>query len=215
MTYALMAVCVFVFILQQLPGLGSHVTNALLYAGVYSYPSGTFQGASFQPWRLLTSVFAHGGFLHIALNMYTLWVFGQILEPMLGRWRYLTVFLISGVTGSVGMLLLAPYSGAVGASGAIFGMFGALIVIQRKLGGPMRQLIVLVVINLLIGIVPIFGGNIAWQAHVGGLVGGLLAGLVLTETRRRSQFPLQLALLVVLGALVVLAGIAPAVFRSV
>jgi membrane associated rhomboid family serine protease len=215
MTYALMAICVFVFILQQLPGLGSHVTNALLYAGVYSYPSGTFQGASFQPWRLLTSVFAHGGFLHIALNMYTLWVFGQILEPMLGRWRYLTVFLISGVTGSVGMLLLAPYSGAVGASGAIFGMFGALIVIQRKLGGPMRQLIVLVVINLLIGIVPIFGGNIAWQAHVGGLVGGLLAGLVLTETRRRSQFPLQLALLVVLGALVVLAGIAPAVFHSV
>jgi membrane associated rhomboid family serine protease len=206
---------VFVFILQQLPGIGSHVTNALLYAGVYSHPTGTFQGASFQPWRLLTSVFVHGGFLHIALNMYTLWVFGQILEPMLGRWRYLTVFLISGVAGSVGMLALAPYTGAVGASGAIFGMFGALLVIQRKLGGPVRQLIVLVVINLLIGIVPIFGGNIAWQAHVGGLVGGLLAGLVLTETRRRAQLPLQIVLLAALAAVVVLAGVYPAVFHSV
>jgi membrane associated rhomboid family serine protease len=139
-------------------------------------------------------------------------VFGQILEPMIGRWRYLTLFLISGVAGSVGMLYLAPNQGAVGASGAIFGMFGALVVIQRKLGGPIRQLIVLIIINLAIGIVPIFGSNIAWQAHVGGLVGGLLTGLVLTETRKRSQFPLQVILLIVLAALVVLAGISP-VFR--
>jgi membrane associated rhomboid family serine protease len=210
MTYALMALCVLVFIFQSIPGIGSHVTQALLYAGGYSYPASA--GGSFQPWRLLTSVFAHGGLLHIALNMYTLWVFGQILEPMIGRWRYLTLFLISGVAGSVGMLYLAPNQGAVGASGAIFGMFGALVVIQRKLGGPIRQLIVLIIINLAIGIVPIFGSNIAWQAHVGGLVGGLLTGLVLTETRKRSQFPLQVILLIVLAALVVLAGISP-VFR--
>ncbi|GAA4189345.1 hypothetical protein GCM10022288_17040 [Gryllotalpicola kribbensis] len=210
MTYALMALCVLVFIFQSIPGIGAHVTQALLYAGGYSYPASA--GGSFQPWRLLTSVFAHGGLLHIALNMYTLWVFGQILEPMIGRWRYLTLFLISGVAGSVGMLYLAPNQGAVGASGAIFGMFGALVVIQRKLGGPIRQLIVLIIINLAIGIVPIFGSNIAWQAHVGGLVGGLLTGLVLTETRKRSQFPLQVILLIVLAALVVLAGISP-VFR--
>jgi len=207
MTYAIMAVCVAVFIAQNIPGIGSHVTNALLYAGGFSYPASA--GGSFQPWRLLTSVFVHGGILHIALNMYTLWVFGQILEPMIGKWRYLALFLISGVFGSVGMLVLAPYQGAVGASGAIFGMFGALLVIQRKLGGPIRQLIVLIVINLLIGIVPIFGTNIAWQAHVGGLVGGLLVGLVLAETRRVSQRPLQITLLIVLGLIAVLAGIYP------
>ncbi|GAA4169420.1 rhomboid family intramembrane serine protease [Gryllotalpicola koreensis] len=214
MTYVLMAVCIFVYILQSIPGVGSHITNALLYAGVYSYPTGTFGNYSFEPWRLLTSVFAHGGLLHIALNMYTLWIFGQILEPMIGKWRYLALFLISGVAGSVGMLLLAPYTGAVGASGAIFGMFGALVVVQRKLGGPIRQLIVLIVINLAIGFFPIFGGNIAWQAHVGGLVGGLLAGLVLTETRRRSQLPLQIGLLIVLAIVVVGVGVYPAIFRS-
>jgi len=214
MTYALMALCVVVFILQEIPGVGSHITNALLYAGAYSYPTGTFSNVSFEPWRLLTSVFAHGGILHIALNMYTLWVFGQILEPMIGRWRYLTLFLISGVAGSVGMLVLAPFTGAVGASGAIFGMFGALVVIQRKLGGPIRQLIVLIVINLAIGVVPIFGAHIAWQAHVGGLVGGLLAGLVLTETRKRSQLPLQIGLLALLAIVVIGAGVYPAIFHA-
>ena len=210
MTYALMAVCVAVFIAQNIPGIGSHVTNALLYAGAFSYPASA--GGSFQPWRLLTSVFAHASLIHIALNMYTLWIFGQILEPMIGKWRYLALFLISGVFGSVGMLVLAPNQGAVGASGAIFGMFGALVVIQRKLGGPVRQLIVLIVINLAFGFIPIFGAHIAWQAHVGGLVGGLLAGLILTETRKKSQQPLQIVLLIVLGIVAVLAGINP-VFR--
>lgn len=213
MTYALMALCVAVFILQEIPGVGSHITSALLYAGIYSYPASA--GGSFEPWRLLTSVFAHGGILHIALNMYTLWIFGQILEPMIGKWRYLTVFLISGVAGSAGMLIIGPHTGAsiltgaVGASGAIFGMFGTLVVVQRKLGGPVRQLIVLIVINLAIGFFPIFGGNIAWQAHVGGLVGGLLAGVILTETRRRSLLPLQVGLLIALGLAVVLAGVYP------
>jgi len=212
MTYALMAICVFVFILQQIPGLGSHVTQALWYAGAYSHPDreAALYGVSFQPWRLLTSVFAHGGFLHVALNMYTLWVFGQILEPMIGKWRYLTLFLISGVFGSVGMLVLAaPNQPAVGASGAIFGMFGTLLVLQRKLGGPIRQLLVLIIINLALGFFPIFGGNIAWQAHVGGLAGGLLVGLVLAETRKLSQQRLQAGLLGVLGVVAVAAGIYP------
>jgi len=215
MTYALMGLCVLVYIFQSIPGLGSHVTQALWYAGAYSYPSGTFSDVGFEPWRLLTSVFAHASILHIALNMYTLWVFGQILEPMLGKWRYLSVFLISGVAGSVGMLLLtSPGQPAIGASGSIFGMFGALVVVQRKLGGPIRQLIVLIVINLAIGFFPIFGGNIAWQAHVGGLAGGLLAGLVLTETRRRSQLPLQIGLLIALGVITVGAGIYPVIFHA-
>ncbi|MCL2514366.1 MAG: rhomboid family intramembrane serine protease [Microbacteriaceae bacterium] len=216
MTYALMALCVFVFILQSLPGLGSHITSALLYASPYSYATGSATaqayGVSFEPWRLLTSVFAHASILHIGLNMYTLWIFGQILEPMIGKWRYLTLFLISGVAGSVGMLVLAPGHAAIGASGAIFGMFGCLLILQRKLGGPIRQLVVLIVINLVLGFIPLFGATIAWQAHVGGLAGGLLVGLVLAETRRISQRPLQAVLLGVVGLAAVLAGVAPALF---
>jgi membrane associated rhomboid family serine protease len=210
MTYALMAVCVFVFILQSLPGIGTPITQHLWYAGVYS------TDLAFEPWRLLTSVFAHGGFIHIALNMYTLWIFGQVLEPMLGKWRYLSLFLISGLAGSDGMLLLAsPTQPAVGASGAIFGMFGALLVIQRKLGGPIRQLIVLIVINLAIGFFPIFGQAIAWQAHVGGLAGGLLAGVVLTETRSLRRRPLQIGLLVVLALVTIGVGVYPVLFHTV
>ncbi|MFC4243992.1 rhomboid family intramembrane serine protease [Gryllotalpicola reticulitermitis] len=213
MTYALIGVCVVVFILQEVTGIGSGpVTRALLYNGIYSQPTGTYPGFAFEPWRLLTSVFLHANILHIALNMYTLWIFGQILEPAVGKWRYLVLFLISGVAGSVGMLVLAPTTSAVGASGAIFGMFGALVVIQRKLGGPIRQLVVLIVINLALGFFPIFGGAIAWQAHVGGLAGGLLVGLVLTETRRISQRPLQIALLAVLAVVVIVAGIYPVIF---
>jgi len=213
MTYALMAVCVIVFIIQEVTGIASGpVTTGLWYAGAYSHTNGSY-GVGFEPWRLLTSVFAHSGFLHIALNMYTLWIFGQILEPAIGKWRYLTLFLISGVAGSVGLLLLAPANEpAVGASGAIFGMFGALVVVQRKLGGPIRQLVVLIVINLVLGFLPIFGGNIAWQAHVGGLVGGLLVGVILTETRRISQRPLQIGLLIALAVVVVGVGVYPAIF---
>lgn len=211
MTYALIGVCIVVFLLQEVTGIANGpVTTAIWYAGAYSH-LGHYFGASFEPWRLLTSVFAHGGTLHIALNMYTLWIFGQILEPAVGKWRYLTLFLISGVAGSDGLLLLAPANyPAVGASGAIFGMFGALVVIQRKLGGPVRQLVVLIVINLVIGFIPAFGGGIAWQAHVGGLVGGLLVGLVLTETRRLSQRPLQIGLLAALAVVAVGVGVYPA-----
>jgi len=213
MTYALIGVCVVVFLLQEVTGIGrGPVTSALLYNGVFSHATGTYPGISFEPWRLLTSVFAHGGFLHIALNMYTLWIFGQILEPAIGKWRYLALFLISGVAGSVGLLVLAPMESAVGASGAIFGMFGALVVIQRKLGGPVRQLVVLIVINLLLGFIPIFGGGIAWQAHLGGLVGGLIVGVIITETRRISQRPLQIGLLIALAVVVVGAGVYPAIF---
>ncbi|WP_431278853.1 rhomboid family intramembrane serine protease [Leifsonia poae] len=197
-TYALIGICVVVFIFQSLPGIGNSVTQALQYAGVYSDPR------LFQPWRMLTAVFAHGGFLHIALNMYTLWIFGMLLEPLLGRARYLALFLISGFAGSLGVLLIAsPTQPVVGASGAIFGMFGAFFIIQRRMGGDATQLLVLIGINLVIGFIP--GLGIAWQAHVGGLIGGALVGLIYVETRRisrqRWQVPLLVALCVVLVGL--------------
>lgn len=196
-TYSIIGVTFVVFLLQLIPGL--NVTQYLLFQPVYV---STF---AFEPWRMLTSVFVHStGFIfHVALNMYTLWIFGQLLESLLGRGRFLALYLISGLAGSVGVIWLAPpLTAVVGASGAIFGLMGAFLVIQRRLGGNMTQLLVLVGINLVIGFIP--GTNIAWQAHVGGLVGGALMGLIFVETRNPRQRTLQTVLIVALTIVLLL-----------
>jgi membrane associated rhomboid family serine protease len=186
-TYAIIGICILVYIVQSLPVIGGNTTDALQYAGLYSYPQ------LFEPWRMFTSIFAHASIIHIALNMYTLWIFGMVLEPMLGRIRYLVLFLLSGLAGSLGVFLIAdPRIPVIGASGAIFGMMAAFLIIQRRLGGNATQLLILVGINLVIGfVIP----GIAWQAHLGGLVGGALVGLIYVETRRLSRQRLQVFLL--------------------
>jgi membrane associated rhomboid family serine protease len=199
-TYSLIGITVAVYLLQLVPGLA--VTDRLLYAGVYSIPG------NFEPWRMLTSLFVHstGLIFHVLLNMYTLWIFGQLLEGLLGRWRFLSLYLISGLAGSVGVLWLGdPRTGVVGASGAIFGLLGAFLVIQRRLGGDATQLLILLGINLVIGFIP--GFNIAWQAHLGGLVGGALVGLIFVETRKRDQRGLQIGLLVALAVVLMVLGL--------
>lgn len=202
-TITLIAITFVIYALQWIPGLG--VTEALLYAPVYSL--GEFNSiAPYEPWRLLTSVFVHstGLVLHIILNMYTLWIFGQLLETMLGRARFLTLYVISGLGGSVAVMYLGdPQTGVVGASGAIFGLLGAFLVIQRKLGGDSTQLLILVAINLGIGFLP--GMSISWQAHLGGLVSGIALGLIFMGTRRPQQRRSQWQLLVLAAiALIVL-----------
>ncbi|MEE6294875.1 rhomboid family intramembrane serine protease [Georgenia wangjunii] len=129
-----------------------------------------------EPYRFLTAAFLHSGFLHLAVNMYALWIIGSVLEPMLGRWRYLTLYVLSAVGGSVGVLLLASpaddswYTPVVGASGAVFGLFAAIGLALRRYGRDATQIVVLLAINAVIGFLP--GFNIAWQAHLGGLVTG-------------------------------------------
>jgi membrane associated rhomboid family serine protease len=197
-TYSIIAITLVVFVFQLVPGLG--ITDRLLYAGAYSYP-----GPGFEPWRLLTSVLVHSPSLifHVLLNMYTLWIFGPLLEGLLGRGRFLALYVLSGLAGSLGVLFLSsPFQPVVGASGAIFGLMGAFIVIQRRLGGNSTQLLVLVGINLVIGFLP--GTSIAWQAHLGGLVAGALIGLIFVQTRRRDQQALQLGLLGLFAAVLVL-----------
>lgn len=193
-TYGIIGVTLAVYVLQFL--LGDRVTSLLLYAGAYSYP------ANFEPWRMLTTALVHGSILHVALNMYTLWIFGQILEGMLGRGRYFALYVLSGLAGSLGVLFLSdPGIPVVGASGAIFGLMGAFLVIQRRLGGNSTQLLVLVGINLVIGFIP--GLGIAWQAHVGGLIGGAVIGLIYVQTRRIRDQRLQTTLIAAFGALLV------------
>jgi len=199
-TYTLIAVCLVVFGLQQIPALG--LTDALRFAPAYVLP---IPGAPFEPWRMLTSVFTHASILHVLLNMYTLFIFGSALERMLGRWRYLALFLISGLGGSVGVVLLAdPFTAVVGASGAIFGLMGAFFIINRHLGGNSVQLLILVAINLAYGF---FVPGISWQAHVGGLVAGALVALIYVRTRsirmRNVQILLLVALVLVLIAITV------------
>ena len=178
-TYVIIGLCALVYALQWI------VPNDGIYQQLAYAPALT----DVEPWRLLTSAFLHsqGFLLHIVLNMYTLWIFGQILEPLLGHARFLAIYLLSAVGGSVGFLLLTPVYpvngpvGLVGASGAIFGLFGALLVVQRQRGGEVRQLLVLIAINGVIGfMVP----QIAWQAHLGGLVTGALSAAVIAYTPR-------------------------------
>ena len=184
-TYSLIGVTVVVFLLQLL--LGGILEQYLIYR-----PALTAR----QPWTMLTSLLAHQSYLHIGFNMLSLFIFGRILEPMIGKGRFLALYLISGFGGSVAVLLLAPQGGVLGASGAIYGLFGAFFIIQRKLGGNSGQLILLIVLNLAIGFLP--GMNISWQAHVGGLVAGALVSLVLVNTRTRKQRPLQVGALIAL-----------------
>ncbi len=190
-TYSLIAITGFFYLLQLIPGL--NMTGWLAYAPYFSWGEYAAVGAPYEPWRMLTSVFAHstGFFFHILLNMYTLWIFGQMLERLLGKARFLTLYLASGLAGSLGVMFwAAPDSYVVGASGAIFGLLGAFLVIQRKLGGQTTQLLVLVGINLVIGFLP--GMSISWQAHLGGLIGGAILGLIFVQTRQLRQQKLQM-----------------------
>jgi membrane associated rhomboid family serine protease len=189
-----MGVCVFVYLLQVIPGLNA--TDALLYSPIYSFGEFANQGVPYEPWRMITAMFAHstasGGIfgslpLHLLLNMFTLWMFGQVLETILGRARYFVLYMLSGLAGSIGVFLWAVIdpstipNAMIGASGAIFGLMAAYVVIQRKRGGDMSQLLVLIGINLVIGFLP--GSGISWQAHLGGLIGGAIVGLILVSTR--------------------------------
>ena len=127
-----------------------------------------------QNYRFFTSIFLHLDFLHIAFNMITLLIVGPAVEVMLGKIRFLTLFLLAGIGGNVLSYLIAPVNGlSAGASGAIFGVLGAYVVLALIRHKPMGPVVALIVINLVIG----FTGNIEWQAHLGGLLTGAVLAL--------------------------------------
>jgi membrane associated rhomboid family serine protease len=140
-------------------------------------------------WQVITSVFTHVHFIHVALNMLALYMFGPPLEQILGRLRFVTLYLVSGVTGSAAVMLFSNAHGlTVGASGAIFGLLGAMAVIAFKSGGDYRSILSLLAINLLITFtVPM----ISWQGHLGGLVGGTLVALGMVYAPRKSRALVQ------------------------
>ncbi|GGX12429.1 rhomboid family intramembrane serine protease [Streptomyces malachitofuscus] len=140
-------------------------------------------------YRLVTSMFTHEAIWHFGFNMLGLWWLGGPLEEALGRARYLALYLISGLAGSALTYLLASGTTAsLGASGAIFGLFGAIAVLMRRLNQDMRPIIALLVINVIIT----FGwGNIAWQAHLGGFVAGVVIGYAMVHAPRERRALVQ------------------------
>ena len=165
-----------------------------------------------QYWRLLTATFLHFGFAHVLLNMLALLSLGPVLEQALGRTRFLALYLLSGIAGTTATYVLGDErQTAAGASGAIFGLFAAAYVIERRRGnGAAQQYAVLLGINLVLTFTIPF---IDVRGHLGGLVGGALAALVLVlAPRGPSRGPVQavgLGLLgVLLGAAVVLRTLA-------
>ncbi|WP_371578835.1 rhomboid family intramembrane serine protease [Streptomyces sp. NBC_01314] len=183
---------------------GDTFTDRFSLIGQAWVPELGWQGVAEGQWyRLLTSMFLHSGEMHIAFNMLSLWWIGGPLEAALGRARYLALYFVSGLAGSALTYLLAePNQASVGASGAIFGLFGATAVLMRRLRYDMRPVIILLVINLIIT----FGwSSIAWEAHVGGLVGGVLIGYAMVHAPRERRALVQYGVCaVVLVAVVVM-----------
>ena len=184
-TWSIAGITALVFVAQLLTGgpNGGPVTGYLAYWAPLS-PE--------MPWTMLTYALVHGGFWHIVLNMYTLIVIGPILELSLGRWRFLVLYLVSAFGGAVAVLWLAPGNPVVGASGAIFGLIGALLILEYlATGSLMGQAMVLILVNLALTFaVP----GISIGGHIGGLAGGVAATYALMRFRMPPNRALRIAL---------------------
>jgi membrane associated rhomboid family serine protease len=193
-TFILIAINVLVFVAELLfPGL----IYSLRYANVGSI---TEEGSLI---RVFTSSFTHSEtqYTHILFNMYSLFVLGTLLEPMLGKIRFLTLYAFSIFGGGLGFLILSTqYGSVVGASGAVFGLMGAYLVFLIVMKLNAGQMYIIIALNLVLGFLP----GIAWEAHVGGLVVGAAVGYVLVVTRNRAKQTIQTAALVGIGVALIL-----------
>jgi membrane associated rhomboid family serine protease len=154
-------------------------------------------------WRVVTSGFLHQGIFHLGLNMFALYILGQVLEPAIGTARFVAVYLVSLLAGSVGALLLSdPQTFTIGASGAVYGLFLATILIARQRG--FTQVVQTLGFWLVLNLVFTFSvSGISIGGHLGGLVGGLLGGLLVVGAERRmagrETLPAELGLMALLG----------------
>lgn len=181
-----MAVCIVVWIVEAVLNLvWQGGLNAMLNAGMLMPAT-----AVHKPWTFITSMFLHqpNSLWHILFNMLTLWCVGPVLERMMGHWSFLALYAVSGLAGGTGMMLWAVLLGAsgwitpvYGASGALFGLFAAILVVYRRIGLDIRSMMIWMLINFLM---PVIMPNIAWQAHLGGfLFGGMFTWLLVSGLR--------------------------------
>jgi membrane associated rhomboid family serine protease len=198
-TYALIAINVVAFLAELVSGLslgGSNIgASSIVNHGALS----RFTVAHGDYWRLITSGFLHASLWHIAFNMWALYILGQILEPLVGHVRFALIYFVSLLAGSFGALVVTKLGFTVGASGAVFGLLGAGILVLRNRGFDVMQtgLPLILGINLLFSFT--FSG-ISVGGHIGGLIGGSLAAIVMFDIGERWRIP-QAATLLVAAAL--------------
>lgn len=188
-TIAIIVACLIVFIVQRLP-LQASLSGCLTDVGRQgSVPFDEVFGliplcVPSEPWRLVTSGFLHVNLAHIAMNMYALWVVGSFLEQMLGRWRLVALFCCSILGGSLMVDAFARLGAfdpiamgttTLGASGGVFGLFGALVLVMRRVGADMRGVLAIIGINVVFSFVI---AGISWQGHLGGLATGFALGAI-------------------------------------
>lgn len=223
-TMALIGINVFAFLLEILTGSGGFsvqggdvfVDGALcgnaigdggLCGGVIPTEGGEW-------WRVLTSGFLHGSIIHLALNMFVLYVLGQVLEPAIGTARFVAVYLVSLIAGSLGALLLSdPGQFTIGASGAVYGLFLATIVVARQRG--MDQVVTQLGFWLVLNLAFTFAvPNISIGGHLGGMIGGALGALLVVAAERRisrrETLPAELGAMATLGVVLFVAAVAVA-----
>jgi membrane associated rhomboid family serine protease len=220
-TMALIGINVAVYALElaaggTISGTGNWIFNhgSLFASGVYvpggvaTLPAHANVPAGFelvgvahgQWWRMISAAFLHYGPFHLAINMYSLYFAGTLLEAIIGRWRFALLYIGSGIAGSAGAIWLSPNQVTVGASGAIFGILGALFILERRnhiaTGGQVAGLIVL---NLVFTF--LFRSSISLGGHVGGLIGGLALMALLLQTRRSAWLSVAATGVVIVASL--------------
>lgn len=151
-------------------------------------------------YRMITAMFLHFGVVHLAFNMVVLWMFGRVLERDLGPARFLAAYMLSGLAGSVAVYLFSYNTSTAGASGAVYGLFGLLILVNRKLSRDNSGIYVLLGLNLVLTVYMGF----SFAGHVGGLVGGLVCGAILTFAPRERRYLHWVGFALFLAALVLI-----------
>jgi len=217
-TEILIAINVVVFLAEVATGVplfgGNQITGWVEIHGMLLGPALTgsdpFGLGTHEYWRLLTAGFLHASLIHIGLNMVSLWWVGRVLEPGIGKANFLAVYFASLFAGSFGALLFQPQEPTLGASTAIFGIFGALIIVANRRGIPIWQsgLLPILLVNFLFTLTY---SDISLGGHLGGLIGGLICGwLVVEVAERRRQQKLALAGCALVAVISIAAGIAVA-----
>ena len=144
-------------------------------------PSIDYLSATNQWYRLVTVALTHGGLLHLGFNMYALMILGNPIEEAYRKNKFLIVFFASLLSGSLTSAYFASiYSASVGASGAVFGLFGAMVVVGKRIGADIRSIVAIIGLNFVFGFAL---GGVDWRAHFGGLIGGYVTSLLVLKNR--------------------------------
>jgi membrane associated rhomboid family serine protease len=179
-TWALIATNVLVYLVTVAQGAGINAPGGEVFTKGILFGPLVAQG---DWWRLFTAAFLHASLIHLGLNMLALYWLGSVVEMFLGPMRYLALYVVSGLAGSAGALIVTPDKPTVGASGAIFGVLGALLIIEYQQTGQLAgQAMSLIAINLIFSFA--FSSQISVGGHIGGLIGGIAAALALSRFGR-------------------------------